>query len=128
MSDMLADGEAWLSGQLKAYASESVVYSRDPYDGVELSATRGDKPMRTMSDFGPRVDYTMQDWLIPAADLILGGEAATPRKGDTITATSRGLTQIYEVLSPSPGEPVWRWSGAGEVTLRVHAKLRSEGA
>ena len=126
MADVLADGMAWLDAQLRAHASESVTYSRDPYGQVDLDATRGSKPMRTLTDFGPRVDFTMQDWLVTASDLVIGGEPVTPRRGDKIYAVSRGMQQTYEVLSPGGDEPVWRWSDASEVTRRVHSKLITE--
>lgn len=128
MADVLADGMAWLDAQLRAHASESVTYSRDPYGDLEILATRGSKPMRTMADFGPRIDFTVQDWFIAASELVIDGEPATPRKGDRIYAISRGMLQTYEVLSPGGDEPAWRWSDASEVTLRVHTKLKAEEA
>ena len=128
MGDFLADGMAWLDAQLRAHASESVTYSRDPYDDLEILATRGSKPMRTLTDLGPRIDFTMQDWFLAASELVIDGEPVTPRKGDRIYAVSRGMQQTYEVLSPGGDEPVWRWSDASEVTRRVHTKLIGEEA
>lgn len=122
MADILQAGMAWLSGQLRSHAGQAVTYAR-AYDEVEITATPGSKPMRVLDEFGVRVDWTGQDWLIAAADLVLDGDAVEPRRGDEVTHVSGGFTLVYEVLSPGGDEPCWRWSDPHHTTYRVHTKL-----
>lgn len=127
MANLFDAADAWLDATLKEHASESVAYSREPHDSVEVQAVRGNMPMRVAGDFGPRIDFTMQDWLILAADLTFGGETEEePRRGDLIVAVRRGMQQTYQVMSPGGDEPEWRWSGAGGTTRRIHTKLIAE--
>lgn len=125
MANLLQTGMAWLSGQLKANASQSVLYVR-AYDQFQVLAVKGNKPMRVEGDFGPRIEWTGQDWIVPAADLRIAGELEEPARHDRIYETSGGVTREYEVLPPSDGEPPWRWSDPYRTLLRIHTKLVAE--
>lgn len=122
MADILRTGLAWLSGQLKSHAGQTVTYIR-AYDEVELTATLGSKPMRLADEFGARLDWTGQDFLIAADDLILDGDPQYPARGDLIVHVVDDTQRTYEVLSPGGTEPPWRWSDPHHTTYRVHTKL-----
>lgn len=126
MGDFLSGGAAWLSAQLRSHAGKPVTYVRGE-DSISLLAVPGNKPMRTMSDFGARVDYTMQDWLIAASDLVIGGVRQYPERKDIIDVVEGAWVRRYEVLSPGGDEPAWRWSDPNNVAMRVHTKLIEEG-
>ena len=121
MSNMLRDGMAWLNGKLKTHAGESVVYVRGAQT-VTLTATPGKSLLRLDDGYGgARIEWTDADWLIASADLVLGGSATEPQRGDKIRRTIGDLVYVYEVSAPG-AEPVWRWSDSYQTTYRVHAK------
>lgn len=125
MADLFADAMGWLSDQLQAHASVAVTYGRGTRS-VALSATRGKSLLRLSDGGAGRIEWTDQDFLFPAADLVLGGEPTEPRRGDTIRLADGTSALVYEVQAPA-GEPPWRWSDAQRTTLRVHAKyIRTE--
>jgi hypothetical protein len=70
---------------------------------------------------GVRMEWTDRDFLIHAADLILGGEPTLPARGDLIRETDSGVTYVYEVMAPG-NEPPWRWSDVYRQVLRIHTK------
>jgi len=121
MGDLLDDGLAWLAEQLKAHASQTVVYRRGANE-VTVQATVG----RTLLKFddgygGVRMEWTDRDFLIAADDLVLGGEKTLPQRGDQVRETVDSQTLVYEVLAPG-SEPEWRWSDPHRRLLRIHTK------
>lgn len=121
MADMLRDGMKWLSCKLKQHASQSVVYVRGA-QSVPVQATVGRTMMKLDDGYGGvRIEWTDRDYLIPAADLILGGSTTLPQRGDKIRETQGTTTYVYEVMAPG-NEPVWRWSDEHRTTIRVHVK------
>ena len=63
-----------------------------------------------------------RDYLVLAADLILGDERTLPLSGDTIEEIDEGQVFTYEVTVMGP-EPAYRYSDVGRVQLRIHTKL-----
>lgn len=57
--------------------------------------------------------------MIRAADLVINGNLVEPEDGDEIIEGDR----LYEVMSPTVGEPPWRKSGHEGLTIRIHTKL-----
>lgn len=123
MSDMLKDGLAWLTQQLKDHASQTVVYVRG-YDSVEIQATFGQKLLKIDNGFGGiRLQWTDCDFLLPAADLYFSyGDPIIPHRGDLIYLTIGEQTQTFEVF-PFGNEAPWRFSDPNQSMIRVHAKL-----
>jgi hypothetical protein len=121
-ADLMARGASWLSGKLKAHASEPIVYSRGA-DALALCATFGRKLFQLDDGQGGIVmEWTDRDFLVPAADLDFGAGPVLPERGDRVeVATDEGTVLVYEVLAPG-GEPPWRWSDPFRRTLRIHAK------
>lgn len=125
-ADLLRDGLAWLSAQLKAGASQQVVYRRGT-ESVTVNAVVGKSLLKLDDGYGGvRVTWTDRDFVIAAQDLILGGNVTLPQRGDRIEQTIDGVTHVFEVAAPG-GEPEWRWSDPHQIMLRIHTvKLEEE--
>ncbi|HEX4131462.1 MAG TPA: hypothetical protein VHZ24_15590 [Pirellulales bacterium] len=124
MPDLLQTGSDWLADQLKANASQTVVYSRG--DALlTVAAVIGRTVFETASDIGIVEQWEARDYLIQAADLTLGepqrGDQITERS-DQATATQGTATYVYEVMAPG-NEPAYRFSDPYRKTYRIHTKL-----
>ena len=81
------------------------------------------RPIREYTDgYGATIIDKARDYLVHAADLVLGGERTLPLAGDTIEETDGGETLLYEVTALGP-EPAYRYSDPARVRLRIHTKL-----
>lgn len=126
MGDMLRDALAHLTDTLAEHAAQAVTYTRGA-ESVEVRATFGQKLLKLADvDGGIVMQWTDMDFCIPAADLVLGGAAVEPRRGDQIAVTIGETVQTFEVF-PFGNEPHWRWSDPNQTMIRVHTKrLRTE--
>ncbi len=121
MADLLQTGSDWLADQLKAHVSRPVVYRRGATE-VAVQATIGRTLLKLDDGYGGvRMEWTDRDFLIQAADLVLGGNAVLPERGDLIRETQGGKTFVYEVMAPGK-EPPCRWSDVFRKLLRIHTK------
>jgi hypothetical protein len=121
MPDLLQTGSDWLADQLKAHAGRPVVYQRGTQQ-VTVSATVGRTLLKLDDGYGGvQMEWTDRDFLIQAADLVLGGVPTLPQRGDQIRETQGGKTFVYEVMAPGQ-EPEWRWSDGFRKVLRIHTK------
>jgi hypothetical protein len=121
MSDLLQAGSDWLADQLKQHASRLVVYRRGAEE-TTAAATVGRTLLKLDDGYGGvRMEWTDRDFLIHAADLVLGGSPTLPERGDVIRETQGAKTFIYEVMAPGK-EPPWRWSDVFRKVLRIHTK------
>lgn len=131
MSDMLAEGLSWLTGQLKTHQSEPVIYRRGAFSYMLTACVGGTKP--TLKDAvgsmegdyqhtPSRVESAELDFRIPSVTLrSIFGPDFEPERGDVITRTGADLSS-YVVL-PSDSEPCWRWADPlGQSLFRIHAK------
>lgn len=123
MSNFLASAAQWLADKQKAYVSETVTYTRPGTGSVSgIQATIGRTAFRTSNDGPSRLEWVDADFLIEAADLVIGGVAITPQKGDTITPTTGNLVgHVYQVQA-TPGEQHARSSDQFGIRLRIHGK------
>lgn len=120
MADLLEIGSQWLQSQRKLHATRTVTYRRGTAT-VTVQATVGRTVFEQEDGNGAIVRMQVRDYLIDAADLVLGGQPTLPECGDRITETV-GTTQfIYEVM-PLGTEPHWRYSDPYRQTLRIHTK------
>ena len=122
----MQSAEQWLSQQRKAYCSDSVTYihydSNDKPVSVQVSATRGRSTFKTEDSYGIVTITHAVDFLISADEL-----KHEPERGDEILFNGKR----YEVLGGSKrngaftptNEPVWRWSGNENKTMRIHTKV-----
>jgi hypothetical protein len=121
MPDLLQTGLDWLADRLKEHASRPVIYRRGVQQ-VTVQATVGRTLLKLDDGYGGvRMEWTDRDFLIHAADLVLGGNAVLPERGDLIRETQGAKTFIYEVMAPGK-EPPWRWSDVFRKVLRIHTK------
>ena len=97
MPDLLQTGSDWLADQLKTHASRQVVYRRGAQQ-VAVQATVGRTLLKLDDGFGGvRVEWTDRDFLIHAADLVLGASVVLPERGDKVRETVGTKTFVYEV-------------------------------
>ncbi|MBM3984020.1 MAG: hypothetical protein FJ304_27880 [Planctomycetes bacterium] len=121
MPDLLRTGSDWLADMLKEHASRPVVYLRGAVE-VTMQATIGRTLLKLDDGYGGvRMEWTDRDFLIHAADLVLGAVTVLPERGDTVRETQGDKTLVYEVMAPGK-EPAWRWSDAYRKVLRIHTK------
>jgi hypothetical protein len=123
MADMLASGLAYLTDQLTEFAAQDVTYTRGTIV-LTVPAVLGKKLLKLYDDIGvARLEWTDMDFLIAAADLIVGGLHSLPARGDLVTITlADGTQSVFEVAPYGPSDPPWRWSDPNQTMLRVHTK------
>lgn len=113
---MLDSGSLWLDTVQAASEGVAATYRRGAAEVELTDVVVGQTPIGT--DFGVGIIQTWQtrDFLIQAADLILGGAVTEPEVGDTIEESG----VIYRVTEADDGRP-WRYSDeATRLMLRVH--------
>lgn len=93
-----------------------ILYRRGD-NSVTITATFGRSQMLVETAEAVRTLHTDRDFLFPAADLVLGGQAAKPQKGDLIEAGA----ETYEVL-PLDGEQCFRRPDPAGTMIRVFTK------
>ena len=120
MVDLLEQSSAWLDDQRKKYLSRPVTYSRGAAS-VEVLATVGKTTFNIESSSGLTETFESRDFIILAADLVLGGPPVTPERGDRISERQGGQTFVYELVGPGQ-EPCWLYSDPYRQALRVHTK------
>lgn len=135
MADLLETASAWLDGQRRKFLAKMVTYCRtqtapdpDDEDGtvevileVEVLATVGRTTFEIESSTGVAERFEARDFIITAADLVLGGVVVTPERGDHIKETAGSQTLVYEVVGPG-SEPCWRYSDPYRLAIRIHTK------
>ena len=119
MGDLLHSGLAWLADQLHAHASRPITYRRGVQQ-VALNATLGRKDFEADTHEG-RLYIRANDFLVRAADLMLGGQLTLPERGDQIDVNFDGATATFEVLVQD-GIPPWEFSDPHQQVLRIHTK------
>jgi hypothetical protein len=117
--DLLQTGSDWLAGKLKQHASRQVIYQRGGQQ-VVVQAVIGRKEFESEGAEG-RLYVRSNDFLIQRADLVLGGAAVLPERGDRIIVNFGSGPVTFEVL-PDDGVPPWEYSDEFEKLLRIHTK------
>lgn len=112
--NMLRSASEWITQQRGRFLSENIVYRHfgDDETVLQISATRGRTIFKAENDYGVTIRVFSIDFLVEAELLPF-----SPKKGDEIICDGK----IFEVLAPND-EPVFRWSGQFEHTLRIHTK------
>jgi len=121
VADLLAQGAAWLTGQLKAAAGSTITYWRGN-ESAEIVATIGRSNFEAANQSGVIEQWESRDYLISAADLPFG----LPQRGDEIVETQGSDIVAYEVASPR-GVPEWHYGDAFRSIVRVHAIATDQG-
>ena len=129
MADLLEQASAWLDGMRARHMARSVTYCRGE-QSVGVQATLGRTVFETADAYGVVEQSESRDFLILAADLILGGAVTLPERGDRIREAQvsegdspgrDGKTFVYEVMAPGK-EPHYRFSDVYRRTLRIHTR------
>ena len=120
MTNLLQTGSDWLGDQLKAHAATEVLYVRG-LEQVLVLATIGRTEFEIEDGSGVVERVQSRDYLIPAADLVLGGSQSLPEPGDQIHEAQEDRTFVYEVMAAG-NEPCWRYSDPYRRVLRIHTK------
>lgn len=120
MPDLLEQGDAWLGQQRVASASRAVVLVRGA-QSVGFNAALGLSKVELQEVSGVLEQYTARDFIVQAADLVLGGVRVLPQRGDRITLALAGANCTYEVAAPT-GMECWDWSSPYKTAIRIHTK------
>lgn len=120
MTNLLQIGASWLADQMKTHASIDVTYERGA-EQVPVKATVGKTEFEIDDGSGTVVRFQTRDYLIHAADLVLGGVETLPVAGDLIRETQGTHTFVHEVMAPGD-EPHYRYSDPFRKLLRIHTK------
>src|SRR3990167_2991805 len=120
MANLLEQGSAWLEAQRHTHATSPVTYRRGALS-VALNATVGRTKFEQASaaaldEVAVSIQSESRDYLLRALDLLIGGVAVTPARGDTIEETIGAQVFVHEVL-PLGAEPPWRWSDPHHQTI-----------
>ena len=126
MANVMKAGSDWLMGELKTKAATTVSVRRSSAVTSGIAATVGSSNHQQQDDLGGIVFWESRDYLIDAADYVLGGNQTEPKRGDLIEETQDGTTHAYEVMGDS-GTVAWRWSDDYRVKYRVHTKRVKSG-
>lgn len=116
---LLIRGLRMAARALPGSAGGTIVYARGAQT-VSVSATYGRSEFQTDTASGVVIEHNDRDFLIEASQLILGGVAAIPQRGDVITADEK----TYEVLAPGNAQ-VYRTCDQFDELFRVHTKRRN---
>lgn len=114
MADMLADGAAWLAGQLKSAAGRSVTFIRAGQSATVI-ATVGNSVFESQSESGVIERFEARHFIISADDLPFG----EPRRGDVIRDDLAGTVVEYELVTPR-GVPLWQYADAFRASVKIH--------
>ena len=120
MADLLEQASAWLDGMRAKHMARPVTYCRGE-QSVAVQATLGRTVFETADAYGVVEQSESRDFLILAADLVLGEAVTLPERGDRIREIQDGKTFVYEVMAPGK-EPHYRFSDVYRRTLRIHTK------
>ncbi len=124
MSNMLSSGVAWLSSQLKTFASSLVTYKRGTRS-ADVLATIGRHAPQSLGGLDENeVDTSLTSITFEAADLDLGTGTTLPERGDLVELIDNGVRFVFEIL-PIDGSRWWKDGDAFGKRVEVHAKLVS---
>jgi len=121
MGNLLTTGVAWLDGQRKAHAAQTVTYTRGE-TSVSLAVTLGRKAYQIDGGYGAAVWVRSLDIIVSAADLRLGGVAATPEPGDRMRVARGSTVDVYEVMAPGGDMSHYEPADPTRTMWRIHTK------
>jgi hypothetical protein len=121
MADLLQRSSEWLDGMREKHCTIEVEYKRGALT-AQIPATVGKTVFQVSREYGLFERHESRDYLVSAANLVLGSQEVLPERGDVIRETDGAVAYEYEVMAPG-NEPCWRWSDDYRRTLRIHTKL-----
>lgn len=124
MVDLLQKASEWLENKRTQFAACMVTYVRGNQT-ASVPATIGKTVFEIEDGYGLIIRHESRDFLILAADLVLGGVKTLPQKGDHICETQGDTVYIHEIVAFDK-EGCWRFSDLFRKTLRIHTKKIGE--
>lgn len=121
MANLLKRGERWLADKQTKLTSETVTYVVS-VASVGVSATIGRSTFDVEDVNGLQISVETIDFIIPFDELVIDGLAYEPQPGNRVEWDGRR----YEVSSPGPGLPHWKWDGEFRSRYRIHTKFVGE--
>ena len=120
---MLAAGELWFERQRRAHASIEALYHPKDQPGMTYPCA-----VTLVVGKWDMIDTAQQIVRIESKDFLVAVEdyATSPRPGDRITYTERGIGQTYEVTIPRGRDQCWGWANRSETLRKVHTFRRAE--
>ncbi|MCE5327892.1 MAG: hypothetical protein LLG01_15910 [Planctomycetaceae bacterium] len=116
MADLLGQAIEWLDSIRAAHLSRQVSYIRGG-QSIEIAATLGSTRYDVVDDTGAVMQARSTDFIVSAAELVLGGQVVMPACGDRISLEGK----VFEVLALAGGTH-WRQCDPLGRTIRIHAK------
>ena len=124
MSDLIANGAAWLADQRKAHLSKEIAYVTGATT-VTVLASIGKTEFEVVGEGsvggGVMERFESRDFLVATADLL-----NAPARGDQIRETLGSTVFVFEVMAPVQSAPPWRWADAQRTAYRIHTRLVSK--
>lgn len=108
---------AALQARMKTGAGVALVYARGA-QSITLTGWIGRQVYASQLEGGRRLEFGERDYLIGVDDLTFG----EPRIGDRVTETINGRAVVFEVATPTNGEPQARYVDQTRTMWRVHVK------
>ena len=105
----------------RAIRGETVAYTRGA-NTIAITAVRGATAWDREAPYGGvRTGERSTDWIVAAADLVIGGSAITPARGDEIEAD--GVT--FRVMPFGTESQLWAYHDRDRTCIRIHTKERA---
>ena len=121
MSDLIANGAAWLADQRKAHLSKEIAYVTGATT-VTVLASIGKTEFEVVGEGsvggGVMERFESRDFLVATADLL-----NAPVRGDQIRETLGSTVFVFEVMAPVQSAPPWRWADVQRTAYRIHTRL-----
>jgi len=118
VANIIRQGAEWMRGMRKAYTAVRVTYTRGDAS-VALDVSIGKSLIETDDGHGATIVVERRDFIIPVADLVLGGERVKPLAGDQIRETVDDVVHVHEVMGAGK-EPPAVYGDGHKLTWRAH--------
>lgn len=107
----------------KRLAYVDVVYARPGQPRLPMRLVLAESRVES-ADFAENVKVVVRvrDYIITAAELVLGGELTKPEAGDQILEVVGDETFVQELKPLAGSGNVWDWHGPIKDAYRVHTK------
>jgi hypothetical protein len=117
MPDLFAKAATWLANQCQQSLARPITYRRGGLS-VVAKATVGRTNYEIDEGNGVMVRSQSRDYVMRAADLVLGGVRVVPQRGDRIEESP---DLVHEVVSVA-GQNEWSYADPSRVLMRIHTK------
>ena len=105
---------------ISGHRGYDVVYARGQ-ETAAITAVAGQSRVIVEDSAGVSIRARRRDWLVRAADLVMGGEVVLPQVGDRVLLTVGEAVQVYEVQRLA-GEGCYAASDDLGQVLRIHTR------